>query len=133
MALTLEEKTRLSALAADSRKAENIVVLNVQSISSIADHFIICHGNSDRQVKAIADAIIEEIKKKGERPIAIEGYQEASWILIDYADLVIHVFDAETRRFYDLEHLWEPATPVHVPGLTSLAASASLSSPFIEQ
>lgn len=132
MALTLEEKTRLCALAADSRKAEDIVILDVQAVSSVADHFMICHGNSDRQVKAIADAIIEEIKKQGERPIATEGYQEASWILIDYADLVIHVFDAETRRFYDLEHLWEKAATVTVSGLTSLAASPSPAS-FIEQ
>lgn len=133
MALTLEEKTRLSALAADSRKAEDIVVLNVQSVSSIADHFMICHGNSDRQVKAIADAIVKEVRNKGEKPIATEGYQDASWILIDYADLVIHVFDAETRRFYDLEHLWEPATPVEMPGLSSTALPAPSPTPFIEQ
>ena len=133
MALTLEEKTRLSALAADSRKAEDIVVLNVQTISSIADHFMICHGNSDRQVKAIADAIVEENRKKGERPIATEGYQEASWILIDYADLVIHVFDAETRQFYDLEHLWEPASRVEVPGLSAAVAPTTSPAPFIEQ
>ena len=133
MALTLEEMTRFCALAADSRKAEDILVLNVQAVSSVADYFMICHGNSDRQVKAIADAIIEETKKQGERPIATEGYQEGSWILIDYADLVIHVFDAETRRFYDLEHLWDKATTVTISGLGSLPAPAASPSTFIEQ
>ena len=133
MALTLEEKTRLCAFAADSRKAEDIVILNVQAVSSVADHFMICHGNSDRQVKAIADAIIEETRKQGEKPIATEGYQEGSWILIDYADLVIHVFDAETRRFYDLEHLWDKATTVTISGLSSLAAFSASPSPLIEE
>ena len=133
MTLALEEKTRLCALAADSRKAEDIVILDVQAVSSVADHFMICHGNSDRQVKAIADAIIEETKKHGEKPIATEGYQEGSWILIDYADLVIHVFDAETRRFYDLEHLWDKATTVTISGLSSLAAFSASPSPLIEE
>lgn len=133
MALPLEEKTRLCALAADSRKAEDIVVLNVQAVSSVADHFMICHGNSDRQVKAIADAIIEETKKRGEKPIATEGYQEGSWILIDYADLVVHVFDAETRRFYDLEHLWDKATTMTISGLDSSTAPSASASTFIEE
>ncbi len=128
MPLTLEEKTRLCALAADSRKAEEIVVLNVQPLSSVADHFMICHGNSDRQVKAIADAVVEEITKGGEKPIGTEGYQEATWVLIDCADLVIHIFDEEIRRFYDLEHLWEQAECVDISDIvTSMSSSASTS------
>ena len=125
MALTLAAKTRLCVVAADSRKAENIVGLNVHDLSSIADHFLICSAASDRQVKAIADAIEEELQQHGEKPLAIEGYQKGSWVLIDCADLIVHIFDEETRRFYDLERLWgraerldlgdieaEPATPV---------------------
>jgi ribosome-associated protein len=119
MALTLEEKTQLCAVAADSKKAEDIVVLNVQPLSSVADHFLICSGMSERQVKAIADAIEEELGKNGEKPLATEGYQEGSWILIDYADLVIHIFDDETRHFYNLERLWRRAERVEVPGVTS--------------
>jgi ribosome-associated protein len=124
MALTLEEKTHLCATAADSKKAADIVVLDIQPLSSVADHFLICSGTSDRQVKAIADAIEEELVKQGEKPRAIEGYQEATWILIDCIDLVIHVFDEDTRHFYDLERLWGRAARVDVPGLDGAAATA---------
>jgi ribosome-associated protein len=122
MLLTLSEKTRLCATAADSRKAADIVVLDMQPLSSVADHFLICSGSSDRQVKAIADAIKEELSKQGEKPLAIEGYQEGTWVLIDCADLVIHVFDEETRRFYDLERLWGQAERVDIPGLENAPA-----------
>ena len=115
MTLTLEEKTRLCVSAAESTKAEDMVVLDVHLFSSVADYFMICNGRSDRQVKAITDAIDKELRKHGEKPLAIEGYQEATWILIDSADLVIHVFDEETRRFYDLEHLWGHAARVDMP------------------
>jgi ribosome-associated protein len=118
MTLTSEEKTRLCAKAADSRRAGDIVVLDVHAYTSVADYFLICSGSSDRQVKAITDAIEEQLVESGEKPLAIEGYQEASWVLIDCADLVIHVFDEETRRFYDLERLWSQAAHVHIPGLT---------------
>lgn len=125
MALTLAEKTHLCAVTADSKKAEDIVVLNVQPFSSVADYFMICSGMSARQVKAIADAIEEELIKNGEKPLAMEGYQEASWILMDCADLVIHVFDDETRHFYDLERLWAQAERVEMPGVNT-GASRSL-------
>ena len=117
MALTLAEKTHLCAMAADSKKAEDIVVLEVGPLSSVADHFLICSGSSDRQVRAIADAIEEELTQNGEKPLAIEGYHKGTWVLIDSADLVIHVFDDETRRFYDLERLWHRAARVEVPGV----------------
>jgi ribosome-associated protein len=117
MALTLTEKTQLCALAADSRKAEDIVVLDVQQLSSVADYFLICSGASDRQVRAIADAIAEELAQHGEKPLAIEGYQKGTWVLIDCADLIIHIFDDDTRRFYGLERLWHRAPHVEVPGI----------------
>jgi ribosome-associated protein len=123
MALTLDEKTRLCAVTADSKKAADIVVLNVQPLSSIADHFLICHGSSDRQVQAIADAIEEELLKHGEKPRAVEGYQGASWILIDCNDLIVHVFDDDTRHFYDLERLWGRAERVEIAGIESAAAA----------
>ena len=130
MALTLDEKTRLCAVAADGRKADDIVVLNVHPLSSVADHFLICSGASDRQVKAIADAIDEQLREHGERPLSIEGYQEASWILIDCADLVIHIFDHDTRRFYDLERLWGRDERVDIPGIAPSSAEA-LASPAV--
>ena len=117
MALTLAEKTQLCALAADSRKAEDIVVLNIQQLSSVADYFLICSGSSDRQVRAIADAIAEELAQHGEKLLAMEGYQKGTWVLIDCADLIVHVFDDDTRRFYGLERLWHRAPQVEVPGV----------------
>jgi ribosome-associated protein len=116
--LTIEEKTRICALAADSRKANGILVLDVGSVSSIADRFLICSGSSDRQVQAIADAIRDELSQQGDKPLAVEGYDQGTWILIDCADLILHVFDDETREFYDLEHLWQQAARVQVAGLS---------------
>jgi ribosome-associated protein len=134
MALTLEEKTRLCALAADSRKANDIVVLDVQPLSSVADRFLICNGASDRQIKAIVDAITDELAKSGEKPLAIEGYQQATWVLIDCADLVMHIFDAETRQFYNLERLWHQAARIEVDGLpTTFPAALALPALLLEE
>jgi ribosome-associated protein len=134
MALTLEEKTRLCVLAADSRKANDIVVLDVQPLSSVADRFLICNGASDRQIKAIVDAITEELTKRGEKPLAIEGYQQGTWVLIDCADLILHIFDEDTRQFYNLERLWHQAARLKVAGLTDTTAPVlGLPSRFVEE
>jgi len=127
MALTLAEKTQLCALAADSKKAEDIVVLDVGPLSSVADHFFICSGASDRQVRAIADAIEEELTQNGEKPLAMEGYHKGTWVLIDCADVIVHVFDDETRRFYNLERLWHRAARVEVPGVALAMPQVSAS------
>ncbi len=127
MALTLTEKTQLCAAVADSRKAEDIVVLDVQPISSVADHFMICNGASDRQVRAIAEAIVDELAQHGEKPLSVEGYHQGTWVLMDCADLVIHIFDHETRHFYDLERLWHRATRVDVPGVAMAMTAAPTS------
>jgi ribosome-associated protein len=130
MALTLTEKTQLCVVTADSKKAEGIVVLDVHPFSSVADHFLICSAASDRQVRAIADAIEEQLVQSGEKPLAMEGYQKGTWVLIDCADLIIHVFDDEMRRFYDLERLWYRAARLEVPGVAAAvsepAGSAAL-------
>lgn len=131
MALTLAEKTQLCALAADSRKAEDIVVLEVGPFSSVADHFLICSGASDRQVRAIADAIEEQLIQNGEKPLGMEGYQKGTWVLIDCADLIVHVFDDETRRFYNLERLWHRAAHVEVPGVVSAMAEPPASAALL--
>jgi ribosome-associated protein len=134
MALTLEEKTRLCVLAADSKKANDIVVLDVQPLSSVTDRFLICNGASDRQIKAIVDAITEELTKRGEKPLAIEGYQQGTWVLIDYADLILHIFDEDTRQFYNLERLWHQAARLEVAGLTDTTAPVlDLPSRFVEE
>ena len=125
MGPSLDERTRICLQAADSRQADDIVVLDMAPQSSITDRFVICQGRSDRQVKAIADAVEEQLGKSGEKPRAVEGYQTGSWILIDYVDLVVHVFDPETRDFYGLERLWGHPDPLTVPEPADSAASAS--------
>ena len=125
MGPSLDERTRICLQAADSRQADDIVVLDMAPQSSIADRFVICQGRSDRQVKAIADAVEEQLGKSGEKPRAVEGYQTGSWILIDYVDLVVHVFDPETRDFYGLERLWGHPGPLTVPEPADSPASAT--------
>jgi ribosome-associated protein len=88
------------------RKAKDLVVLKVKDSSSFTDFFVICSGTSDRQVKAIADHVAEKLKKAGILPLGIEGGNAGNWILMDYGDVIIHVFYEPTRDFYDIERLW---------------------------
>src|SRR5687768_10937381 len=101
--LSAEEKTALSSRAAADRKASDVTVLAMRETSSITDYFLICSGGSTRQVQAIADAIDEQMSQSGEVSLGIEGYREARWILMDYGDVIVHVFAQDTREFYDLE------------------------------
>ena len=98
---------RIAALAGD-RKAEDVVAFDLRGASAFSDAFVICSGRTDRQVKAIHDSIYEGMKHDGERllPKRTEGVQEARWILMDYGDVVVHIFVPETREFYRLESLW---------------------------
>jgi ribosome-associated protein len=102
------EVGRAAELALD-RKAEGVLALDLRGISSATDFFLLATGNSDIQVKAIADRIIDELKKEGVRPNHVEGLQGGRWVLIDYVDWVVHVFHPEAREFYQLEHLWGDA------------------------
>ena len=104
--------------AALEKKATKLVVLKVQEISAFADYFIICSGNSDRQVRAIATAIQENLKKKNILPLGIEGEAVGSWVLLDYDDVIIHVFLESVRNFYDLERLWLESPRMEVPDET---------------
>ena len=92
--------------AALDKKAENVVVMNISEMTVIADNFIICSGSSHSQVKAICDNIEEQLKKAGEDAIRIDGYNDARWVVLDYADVLVHVFYNEDRLFYNLERLW---------------------------
>ncbi len=92
-----------------SKKASDIAVLDLRKISSAADFFVVCSADSDTQVKAIADAVQDGTEAKGERPWHSEGYQARSWIVVDYVDVVAHVFHREARAFYNLERLWRDA------------------------
>lgn len=100
--------------AADNKRAEDIVALDVSKISYLADYFVIMQADSERQVKAIVDNIEEEVEKSGISIKQIEGKNSGNWILIDLRDVVIHVFKSETRGFYNLEKLWAEAPMVEV-------------------
>ncbi|MFY9149721.1 MAG: ribosome silencing factor [Smithellaceae bacterium] len=89
------------------KKAKDIVALNVKEISSFTDYMLICSGETDRQVQAISGAVQEYLKKEGILPMGVEGEANAQWVLLDYDDVVISIFQAQTRAFYDLENLWE--------------------------
>jgi ribosome-associated protein len=99
---------------AANKKAKDIKILNVIDISPIADYFIICSGNSTVQVKAIADEIEDKMAEEGYELNHKEGYSSGRWILLDYGNLIVHVFHSEDREFYDLERLWADAVAVNV-------------------
>ena len=106
-------KANLKALAiagaASDKKALDIVTIDMRKVSSVCDYFVIASGASTTQVRAIADHISRKLREKGERLWHIEGEREALWVLLDYGDVVVHIFLEETRRFYDLERLWGDA------------------------
>jgi ribosome-associated protein len=108
------EQVKVAARAADEKKAQGVVVLRLSAITEFTDYFVICAGNSTRQTQAIADAVIEELKRLKTRPLHMEGYNNAEWILIDYGAFVVHIFTEESRSFYDLERLWRDAEKVEV-------------------
>ena len=98
--------------AAGDKKAEDILVLNVSELTTIADLFVICTGRGERQVQAIADAVREKAIEAGRRPIGVEGYNAGRWVLIDLGDVVVHAFVPEERHLYRLERLWGDAPVV---------------------
>jgi ribosome-associated protein len=112
------QRALLCVNAALEKKAKDLVIMNVSEISAFADYFIICSGTSDRQVRAIAGAIQENLKKAAIMPLGVEGDQAAQWILLDFDDVIIHVFLESARTFYDLERLWSEAPRMAVPDET---------------
>ena len=112
--LSAEQKTVLSTQAVIDKKALDVVVLDMRHASSITDYFLICSGSSARQVQAIADAVDEQLSRWGVAPLGVEGYQDARWILMDYGDVIVHVFVQDVREFYDLERLWAIAPKIDV-------------------
>jgi ribosome-associated protein len=104
-----------------SMKAYNVVVLDVRGIASFADTFIICSGRSHRQVSAIGESVQRQLKKEGTKAIGIEGMREGHWVLMDYGDVIIHIFYEPIRMFYDLENLWADARRVKTEGVDEQA------------
>ncbi len=99
---------------ASDKKAENIIVLDMHKVTNYCDYFVICTGNSDRQVKAIAEGIEEQLEKVGMKVTHKQADKESRWILLDLGSVIAHIFERETRDFYGLEHLWQEAKKVNL-------------------
>ncbi|HEV7902908.1 MAG TPA: ribosome silencing factor [Pyrinomonadaceae bacterium] len=106
----------VSALgAASDKKALDLVVLDLRPVATFTDYFVIASGTNVRQVQAITDEITERLKREGTRAERIEGYRTAEWVLVDYGDFIVHIFEEKARRFYDLERLWREGVRVPLP------------------
>jgi len=112
--LESSERAQYAAKAALAKKANDTVILKLQGLTIIADYFLVCSGESTTQVKAIAEHIKAEFLKKSIKPLSIDGLKYAHWVLIDYGDVVVHVFEDETRHYYELEKLWLDAPRIPV-------------------
>lgn len=104
--MTPLQLSRLITRAAEDKKARDVIRLDVREQTSIADYFVICEGDTDRQVRAISDAITRALKEHGVRPLQTAGYEEGSWVVLDYSSVIVHVFLPGERAYYDLESLW---------------------------
>ena len=112
----LDPELQLAIKCADDKKAVSMIGLDLRDIASFTEFFVIASGTNPRQVQAIADEINEQLKKQlRRRPVRVEGYTAAEWVLLDYGDFVIHLFDKEARDFYDLERLWRDARRIEIP------------------
>lgn len=111
---TVEKMAKLIYDAIDDKLGQDIAVLNVGKVSSLCDYFIIASGSSSRQVKAIADSVEDAMTEIGVEPRGKEGRETQNWILLDYGDIIVHVFDEENRGFYNLEKLWKDAPYVEL-------------------
>lgn len=111
----IDERLLTAVRAAAEKKAVEIVVLDLREIASFTDFFVITSGTNERQVQAISDEVYETLKKAGSTAARVEGYKTAEWILLDFGDFVVHVFEQKARKFYDLERLWREASRVTLP------------------
>ncbi|VAX34053.1 Ribosomal silencing factor RsfA [hydrothermal vent metagenome] len=116
MVITLKsiEKARLAVKAALDKKAKNVLILELKDLSVMSDYFVICSGESTTHVRSIVDNIEEEFRLKKIKPSGIEGHKLNQWVLMDYSDVIVHVFEEETRAFYELEKLWLDAPRIDI-------------------
>ena len=108
----LPRQIAAAVAAAEDKKAIDLVVLDLRKAAGFTDYFVICSGSNPRQVRAVADSVMETLAADGARPAHVEGYDRSEWVLLDYFDFVVHVFAPETRLFYGLERLWGNAERV---------------------
>jgi len=111
-AARLPNQIELAVRAAEDKKAVDLAVLDLRKAAGFTDYFVLASGNNARQVRAIADAVIDALSAAGAKPAHVEGYDRSEWILLDYFDFIVHVFAPETRMFYGLERLWGNAERV---------------------
>ena len=115
MGMTPKQLATTIAKAADDVQAIDLSILDLSHLTSFTDFFVICSGRSDTQVRAIADSVVGKLKKAGRKPLGTEGYDQGLWLLVDYGDVVVHIFHHEMRQFYNLERLWADAPRVSLP------------------
>jgi|SRR5437870_10747023 len=111
----LPKSIELAVRAAEDKKAEDITVLDLRNAHGFTDYFVICSGTNSRQIRAIADAVVDALGADGQKAAHVEGYDRSEWVLVDYFDFIVHVFSPDTRAFYDLERLWGTAERVDIP------------------
>lgn len=112
-----KEMARLAYRALEDKKAVDIKIINIEGVSVLADYFIIASGTNRNQVVALADNVEEELHKAGYPVKMTEGYRSANWVLLDYGDIIVHVFDSENRLFYDLERIWRDGKDISIEEL----------------
>ena len=115
--MTAKEMARCAYLALDEKKAEDITVIDISGVSTVADYFIIANGTNSNQVLAMVDNVEEQLHKAGYDPKQVEGYRQGHWVLLDYLDIIVHVFDKENRLFYDLERIWRDGKCIDIKEL----------------
>ena len=108
------EMTKLAIAALEDKKANDVRVIDIAGVSVIADYFVIASGSNTNQVQAMADSVREALGRAGHEPRQVEGYGSANWILMDYNDIIVHIFSDESRTFYDLERIWRDGKEVSV-------------------
>ena len=112
-----KELALIAAKALDAKKGKDIRVLKIDRITTLADYFIICSGGSNTQINALCDEVEKKLSAVGEEPLHREGYRGGTWVLLDYGCIAVHVFNAEARAFYSLEHLWADGTEIDLSGV----------------
>jgi len=112
--MTSKECMEVAVSALEEKKGINLKVIDISKISPFADYFVIVNGSNERQVQALADNVQEKLAEQGVEMRNVEGYRSGNWILMDFNEVIVHVFDAETRSFYELERLWSDGETVNI-------------------
>ena len=120
--MTPKEIAILAAQALDSKKGEELKVLEVTELTTLADYFVLCTGSSTTQINALCDAVEEKLDAAGEKPLRREGHRGGTWVLLDYGCVVVHVFNGEARSFYSLDRLWSDGKPIDLKEILPVGA-----------